>query len=146
MSTASRKAKGRRLQDNVVKQLRQLGKAYGLTDDDIKPALMGSKGVDVVLSPAAQKVFDVKIECKNQEKLIVTAAFVTHFSKYHYIKETKAHNGDTSLKVLIHDKNYMREGPLVTIRMVDFFSILQKAQANILEKPFLSTEKDAETA
>ena len=49
MKAKSAKAKGRKLQNFVVKELR---KAYPeLEDDDIKSQIMGVSGEDVVFSP-----------------------------------------------------------------------------------------------
>ena len=54
MKAKSAKAKGRNLQNSVVKELR---KAYPeLEDDDIKGQVMGMSGEDVVLSPLAKKL------------------------------------------------------------------------------------------
>lgn len=61
-----RKAKGRALQNLVVKKL--LDRTDELEKDDIKGAIMGEGGVDIKLSPAARKIYPFKIECKNQEK------------------------------------------------------------------------------
>ena len=50
----SAKAKGRKLQNFVVEELR---KAYPeLEDDDIKAQIMGVSGEDVVLSPLAKRL------------------------------------------------------------------------------------------
>ena len=48
----SRKAKGRRLQQEVCNLL--LEQFSHLEQDDIKPAIMGESGEDVKLSPAAR--------------------------------------------------------------------------------------------
>ena len=67
MKAKSAKAKGRKLQNLVVKELR---KAYPeLEDDDIKGQVMGMSGEDVVLSPLAKRLIKLSFECKNQEKL-----------------------------------------------------------------------------
>ena len=50
----SAKAKGRRLQNFVRDALRD--KYSKLEEDDIKSAIMGVGGEDIVLSPAARKV------------------------------------------------------------------------------------------
>jgi len=39
-----------------------------LEPDDVRSTPMGVSGPDVQLSPAAQKLFDARIEAKNQEK------------------------------------------------------------------------------
>ena len=63
----SAKAKGRKLQNFVVEELR---KAYPeLEDDDIKAHIMGVSGEDVVLSPLAKRLIGLSFECKNQERL-----------------------------------------------------------------------------
>tara|TARA_R100000664_G_C2686880_1_gene92563 strand:+ start:38 stop:376 length:339 start_codon:yes stop_codon:yes gene_type:complete len=63
----SAKAKGRKLQNLVVKELR---KAYPeLEDDDIKSQIMGVSGEDIVFSPLAKRLIGLSFECKNQERL-----------------------------------------------------------------------------
>jgi hypothetical protein len=66
-STASKKAKGRRLQQYVRQVI--LENFTVLEEDDVRSTSMGASGMDVLLSPKAQGVFPFAIECKNQEKL-----------------------------------------------------------------------------
>ena len=67
MKAKSAKAKGRKLQNKVVEELR---KAYPeLEDDDIKAQIMGRSGEDIVLSPLAKRLIGLSFECKNQERL-----------------------------------------------------------------------------
>lgn len=67
MKVKSAKAKGRKLQNFVVEELR---KAYPeLEEDDIKAQIMGVSGEDVVLSPLAKRLIGLSFECKNQERL-----------------------------------------------------------------------------
>jgi hypothetical protein len=67
LKVKSAKAKGRKLQNFVVEELR---KAYPeLEDDDIKAQIMGVSGEDVVLSPLAKRLIGLSFECKNQERL-----------------------------------------------------------------------------
>lgn len=72
MSTRSRKAKGRSLQNTVVTKLYltsdRILDVPELSKGDIRGAIMGETGADVKLSPAAKKIFPFNIECKNQEK------------------------------------------------------------------------------
>ena len=63
----SSKAKGRRLQNLVRDKLRE--KFTSLEEDDIKSAIMGTVGEDIVLSPAARKIIPFSFECKNVERL-----------------------------------------------------------------------------
>jgi len=69
----SSKAKGRRLQNYVRDLLRNLFKDK-LDEDDIKSQIMGVNGEDIVLSPAARKLFPYSIECKNVERLPIWKA------------------------------------------------------------------------
>ena len=68
----SRKAKGRRLQQEVCNLL--LEQFSHLEQDDIKPAIMGESGEDVKLSPAARRSIPYSFECKSQERLNIWQA------------------------------------------------------------------------
>lgn len=108
MKTSSCKAKGRSFQQFVAKALLAIGEKCGLVADDIKSVGMGQSGVDVVFSPAAQRVFGtLSVECKNVEALNVVTTFHGHAAKY-----------PGKLAVLFHKKN--RTEPLVTLRLSDF--------------------------
>ena len=72
MKTASKKAKGRKLQDSVRDKL--LSCFPFLEQDDIKSAIMGESGEDIKLSPAARKAIAYSFECKNQERLNIWAS------------------------------------------------------------------------
>jgi len=69
---ASRKAKGRRFQQWVRDAL--LEAATWLEEDDIRSTSMGASGEDLLLSPAARRVFPLSIECKNVERLNIWSA------------------------------------------------------------------------
>ena len=66
ISTSSRKAKGRRLQ-NKVREL--LIEKFDIHPDDIKTAVMGESGEDIKMAHGARQKFPFSVECKNQEKL-----------------------------------------------------------------------------
>lgn len=72
ISIKSRKAKSRSLQNKVAELL--LHKYPRLTENDIKPSIMGESGIDIKLSEAARKLFPFGIECKNQESLAIWSA------------------------------------------------------------------------
>ena len=72
MKTASKKAKGRKLQDFVRDTL--LTCFDSLEEDDIKSAIMGESGEDIKLSPAARRAIPYSFECKNQERLNIWAS------------------------------------------------------------------------
>ena len=67
MKTRSAKNKGKRLQNKVRDLI--LEKFTQLEPDDVRSTTMGDSGEDVLLSPAARKLFPFATECKNQEKL-----------------------------------------------------------------------------
>ena len=72
MKTSSAKAKGRRLQQQVRTQLIE---ELDIHPEDIESRPMGSQGEDLIMSRAAREAFPYSIECKNQEKLNVWAAW-----------------------------------------------------------------------
>jgi hypothetical protein len=65
----SAKAKGRRFQQWVRDRL--LGSAPQLEEDDIRSTSMGASGEDLLLSPAARKIFPIAVEAKCQESLSI---------------------------------------------------------------------------
>lgn len=65
MKTSSCKAKGRRLQQLVVKKI--LEAFPDLTSRDVQSTSMGATGEDIKLSQAAFQHLPVGIECKNKE-------------------------------------------------------------------------------
>ena len=73
MRPQSCKAKGRRLQQEIVADL--LRTFPTLTSDDVRSTSMGANGEDVQLSSAARIQFPYSVEAKNQEKLNVWEAF-----------------------------------------------------------------------
>jgi|TARA_R100001530_G_scaffold661_1_gene1112 hypothetical protein len=105
-SIKSRKAKGRALQNLVVKKL--LERAGELEDEDIKGAIMGEGGVDVKMSPAAKKIYPFKIECKNQEK---------YKGIYDVYRQAEEHKGEGE-PILVLKMN--RQKPILVVDL-DYF-------------------------
>ena len=64
MKTRSAKNKGKRLQNEVRDLILETFKQ--LEPDDVRSTTMGDSGEDVLLSPAARKLFPFSVECKNQ--------------------------------------------------------------------------------
>lgn len=109
MKTSSAKAKGRRLQQRVRDDLRTLAGSR-LEPEDIESTSMGVNGVDVILTPAAKKLFGpLAIECKNVEKLNAVGVFQQHYEKY-------AAKGMVPL--MVHSRNHIE--PRVTLLWSDF--------------------------
>jgi hypothetical protein len=73
ITVASRKAKGRALQDWTCQKVSEVtGIDWGKTDDhEIKPRQMGQRGPDVIMSPTVRAKFPLTIECKNQKRLSI---------------------------------------------------------------------------
>lgn len=67
MKPRSAKNKGKRLQNDVRDLI--LEKFDTLEPDDVRSITMGDSGEDILLSPAARRLFPFSVECKNQEKL-----------------------------------------------------------------------------
>jgi hypothetical protein len=67
MKTRSAKNKGKRLQNDVRDLI--LETFQQLEPDDVRSTTMGDSGEDILLSPAARKLFPFATECKNQERL-----------------------------------------------------------------------------
>lgn len=69
---ASRKAKGRKLQNTVASMIQD---TLGLPESDVRPTAMGQSGEDIQLSERAQSIIpfdDVEVKC--QEALNIWAA------------------------------------------------------------------------
>ena len=71
-TVASRKAKGRNLQQAVRDKL--LEAFPTLSSDDVVSVPASVNGRDIMLSKEAQKAIPYSIECKNQEKLNIWSA------------------------------------------------------------------------
>ena len=69
MKPRSAKNKGKRLQNKVRDLI--LEKFDILEPDDVRSITMGESGEDILLSPAARRVFPFSVECKSQEKLSI---------------------------------------------------------------------------
>ena len=72
MNTASRKAKGRRLQQQFMKLLIE---KLDIDPEDIESRSMGAGGEDLIMSKAARTKFPYSVECKNQESLNIWRAW-----------------------------------------------------------------------
>ena len=68
MKPRSAKNKGKRLQNDVRDLI--LEKFDTLEPDDVRSITMGDSGEDILLSPAARKLFPFSVECKIKKNLI----------------------------------------------------------------------------
>jgi hypothetical protein len=111
MKPRSAKAKGRRFQTEVRELI--LESFPILEPDDVKGAIMGEKGQDIQLSPAAQKVFPYAVECKNTEKLNIWSA----------LEQAEKNAKAPSVPVLFFKRN--RSKSYVAIEAEHFFELLR---------------------
>lgn len=104
MKTKSAKAKGRKLQQEVAKEiLRQFPE---LTEHDVKSTTMGESGLDIQLSTKARQAFPFAVECKNCERT----------QPWKWFEQAEAHSEKEKLYPLVVFKKN-RKQPLV---MLDF--------------------------
>ena len=114
MKAASAKAKGRRLQQWVCRQLSRLtGYEYG-PDELIASREMGQKGVDIRLIADAAEDIPWSIECKAQERISL--------SKWIEQAEKNRLPGTDWLLVI----KQRRKEPIVCMDAEVFFAILDK--------------------
>jgi hypothetical protein len=72
MKPRSAKNKGKRLQNKIRDLI--LEKFDKLEPDDVRSITMGDSGEDILLSPAARRLFPFSVECKAQESLSIWSA------------------------------------------------------------------------
>ena len=72
MKTQSRKAKGRRLQQQFMQLLIE---KLDIDPEDLESRSMGAGGEDLIMSKAARTKFPYSVECKNQESLNIWKAW-----------------------------------------------------------------------
>ena len=109
MKTQSRKAKGRRLQQQFMQLLIE---KLDIDPEDIESRSMGAGGEDLIMSKAARTKFPYSIECKNQEKLNIWAAW----------EQANGNKGVYEPLVVIK-KNGVR--PLVVLDAVNFLDMIK---------------------
>ena len=110
MKTQSRKAKGRRLQQQFMQLLIE---KLDIDSEDIESRAMGSGGEDLIMSKAARHKFPYSIECKNQESLNIWKAW-------------EQANGNKGLyePLVVIKKNGVR--PLVVLDAENFLDMIKE--------------------
>lgn len=119
-NAATRKAKGRKLQQNVAERIRKL---FELSELDVRSTSMGAQGVDIQLSNAATKVFPFAIECKCVEKVNLWEAWAQACS--HAVDHNKS-NELTVEPLLVIKKSHKKAIAVVDLDI--FLSIFFIAQ------------------
>ena len=108
---ASRKAKGRRFQQEIRDDLIRY---LGIHEGDILSTSMGAPGLDLYLSPAARGRFPFGIECKRQERLSIPAW---------WRQCTTNAEAEGLTPLLVFRQN--RQEPLAVLRWSDLLALLQ---------------------
>ena len=107
---ASRKAKGRRLQQAVRQDLVE---HLGIDPGDILSTAMGQSGCDLYLSPAARAQFPFGVECKAQERIALPEWWE---------QCTRNAEAEGLVPLLVFKRN--REEPLAVLRWEDLLALL----------------------
>ena len=110
MKPASAKGKGRIGQQLVVKAI--LDKFPTLEPDDVSSRSMGANGEDVLLSPAARKLFPFSVESKN----------IKAFVGYNYLGQAESNCPKNVKPIAVVKANYKK--PVVVIYLDDFMELL----------------------
>lgn len=115
-TTASNKAKGRRLQYWVAEKVAQLlGVTFDQQDDlcPVHSREMGQSGSDTFIrDKELAKKFPYSIECKNTEKV----------NLYAFIEQAKSNTKEGQQWLVVHKKN--RSKPVVIVDADHFFELL----------------------
>jgi hypothetical protein len=111
LKTASSKAKGRKLQQDVRDKI--LDAFPRLEPDDVKSTSMGAGGMDVQLSPAAKRWFPYATECKSRASIGV----------YAWYQQAKANTPVGMEPLLVIKQNHSK--PLVLIDLDAFMELVK---------------------
>lgn len=114
-TTASRKNKGRKLQQHVASKILELYPE--LTERDVVSVPMGMAGDDIRLSELGSNLFPFSVECKNQEKLSIWAALD---------QSSKTNRELTPL--LVFKRN--RSDVYCALKFDDFLKLAKKSEKN----------------
>ena len=110
VKASSAKAKGRTLQNWIRKTLIE---HLNIHEEDIKTAVMGESGEDIIMARAARKKFPFSVEAKNVERLNVWDAY-----------EQACSNCGDHEPIVIMKKN--RKKPLVVMDAENFIKLIKK--------------------
>ena len=109
MKPSSRKGKGRRLQNFLKEKLYDYFPT--LRQGDVKTAVMGESGEDIILSPAARDLIPFSFECKNQERLNI----------WESLSQAEENAGDY-IAAVVFKRN--RTKTYITIELEEFLKII----------------------
>ena len=119
ISSASRKAKGRKLQKYVAERISQITNIPAQKDGDIESRPMGQSGRDIILRGEAKEKFIFHgIECKAQEALNIWQA----------LAQAEEHGGKP---IVFFKRN--RSDTYVAMKADDFFELYELALKEICD-------------
>lgn len=111
-TTKSRKSKGRIFQQEIAGLIVKHNPE--INDGDIRTALMGESGDDIVIHPDKQYLVPLSIECKRTETTSVWA----------WWEQAKARQTDDKIPVVIFRRS--RSKPMILLTAEDFFTVLRR--------------------
>ena len=109
MKPSSAKGKGRRLQNYLRDKLYEYFPSLRM--GDIKTAVMGESGEDIILSPAARDLIPFSFECKNQERLNIWESL-----------SQSEENCKENIPAVVFKRN--RTKTYITLELVEFIKII----------------------
>ena len=113
ISVASRKAKGRKLQQFVRDLILKAFKPHGVRDQDVLSTSMGVSGEDIKFSPFARDLLNISVECKSHKA----------FAVYKIYEQCQSNAGDYEPVVFIKQNN---SKPLALVDAEFFINLLAK--------------------
>ena len=114
---ASRKAKGRKLQQDVASLIRTI---FELSDLDVRSTSMGVSGTDIQMSSYALDIFPFAVECKCVEKVNLWEAWTQ--ANNHSVTESRR-TGKSINPLLVIRKSHKQ--PLVVLDLSKFLGFIK---------------------
>ena len=111
MKPRSAKAKGRRLQDKVAKDIVD---TFSIPEESVRGAIMGESGTDIKIDYSLRQTIPYSIECKNQERVNVWGA----------IKQSESNCKEGTTPIVIIKKNNVQ--PWVLVPWDHFLELINK--------------------
>lgn len=122
MKTSSAKAKGRRLQQWMMRRIADhLGMECG-SDTCIASREMGQDGVDIRLIGRAARWFPFSVECKNCE----------NWSVHEWIKQAKTNEKKGMPWLIVANRN-RQESPVIMMDAETFFTLMRLSNESPVE-------------
>ena len=112
MKPSSAKAKGRNFQNKVREMIME---KLGINEHDIKTAVMGESGMDIILSKAGRDTFPYAVECKKVEKINVWKCY-----------DQACENSNDLTPLLVFSKNHSKV--MVCFEFEDFLDLVENAR------------------